>query len=82
MHSKFNIPSPNNFLSLLPIVGFTSPCFLLVNSYIDPYECGYNSSKSTKISHYTHREGTRQSPMHVHDVAGKSAIFYPHHEGV
>jgi hypothetical protein len=23
----------------------------------------------------------RQSPMHVHDVAGKSAIYYPYHEG-
>jgi hypothetical protein len=23
----------------------------------------------------------RQSPMHIHDVAGKSAIYYPHHEG-
>ncbi len=23
----------------------------------------------------------RQSPMHIHDVAGKSAIYHPHHEG-
>ncbi len=23
----------------------------------------------------------RQSPMRVHDVAGKSAVYYPHHEG-
>ncbi len=23
----------------------------------------------------------RQSPIHVHDVAGKFAIYYPHHEG-
>jgi hypothetical protein len=23
----------------------------------------------------------RQSPMLIHDVAGKSAIHYPHHEG-
>jgi hypothetical protein len=23
----------------------------------------------------------RQSPMHIRDVAGKSAIYYPHHEG-
>jgi hypothetical protein len=23
----------------------------------------------------------RQSPMCVHDGAGKSAIYYPHHEG-
>jgi hypothetical protein len=22
-----------------------------------------------------------QSPIHVHDVAGKFAIYYPHHEG-
>jgi hypothetical protein len=22
----------------------------------------------------------RQSPMHIHDVAGKFAIYYPHHE--
>jgi hypothetical protein len=22
-----------------------------------------------------------QSPMCVHDVAGKSAVYYPHHEG-
>jgi hypothetical protein len=23
----------------------------------------------------------RQSPMRVHKVAGKSAFYYPHHEG-
>jgi hypothetical protein len=23
----------------------------------------------------------RQYPRHIHDVAGKSAIYYPHHEG-
>jgi hypothetical protein len=23
----------------------------------------------------------RQSPIHVYDVAGKFAIYYPHHEG-
>jgi hypothetical protein len=23
----------------------------------------------------------RQSPMHIHDVVGKSAVYYPHHEG-
>jgi hypothetical protein len=23
----------------------------------------------------------RQSPMRIHEVAGKSAIYYPHHEG-
>jgi hypothetical protein len=23
----------------------------------------------------------RQSPILIHDVAGKSAIYYPHHEG-
>jgi hypothetical protein len=23
----------------------------------------------------------RQSPMHIHDLAGKSAIYYQHHEG-
>jgi hypothetical protein len=23
----------------------------------------------------------RQSPMHIHDVVGKSAVCYPHHEG-
>jgi hypothetical protein len=23
----------------------------------------------------------RQSPMHIHDMMGKSAVYYPHHEG-
>jgi hypothetical protein len=23
----------------------------------------------------------RQAPMHIHDVVGKSAVCYPHHEG-
>ncbi len=23
----------------------------------------------------------RQSPMRIHDVVGKSVIYYPHHEG-
>jgi hypothetical protein len=40
-------------------------------------------AENTLTSHFTIHimEVLRQSPMHIHDVAGKSAVYYPHHEG-
>jgi hypothetical protein len=40
-----------------------------------------DSSKSANIPHTVHiMEATQQSPMHVHDVAGESAIYYSRHK--
>jgi hypothetical protein len=40
-----------------------------------------DSKKFAKISHYyPHHEGAKQSPVHIHDVLGKSVVNYPHHE--
>jgi hypothetical protein len=40
-------------------------------------------AKNTPTSRFTIRimQVLRQSPMRIHDVVGKSAIYYPHHEG-
>jgi hypothetical protein len=40
-------------------------------------------AENTPTSHFTIHimKVLRQSPMRIHDVAGKSAIYYPHHEG-
>jgi hypothetical protein len=41
-----------------------------------------NNSKSAIILHTIHiMTVARQSPLLVHNVAGKAAIFYLHHEG-
>ncbi len=39
-------------------------------------------AENTPTSHITIHimKVLRQSPMHIHDVMGKSAIYYPHHE--
>jgi hypothetical protein len=39
-------------------------------------------SKSDNISHINNiKRVAKQAPMCVHDVAGKSAVYYLHHEG-
>jgi hypothetical protein len=41
-----------------------------------------DSRKSANISHISHiMKVPGGPPMHVHDVAGESAIYNPHHEG-
>jgi hypothetical protein len=41
-------------------------------------------AKNTPTSHITIHimKGVRQSIMRIHDVAGKSAVYCPHHEGI
>jgi hypothetical protein len=40
-----------------------------------------DSRQYANISHYyPHHEGAMQSPMRIHDVAGKSVVNYQHHE--
>jgi hypothetical protein len=40
-------------------------------------------AKNTPTFRFTIRimKVLRQSPMRIHDVVGKSVIYYPHHEG-
>jgi hypothetical protein len=70
-----------NILSLFSIGWFL---FFLIPIGRDLYfSLRIRIAENTPTSHFTiHiRKVPRQSPMRIHDVAGKSAIYYPHHEG-
>ncbi len=70
----------NNFLSVSP-VGVCFPCFLSVSIYI--VTMNTDRSKYANISIAINiMKMPRRSPVHIHDVAGKSAVYYPHHECV
>ncbi len=82
--SKYNIPhSKQFFYSCLLLVDFYCPCFLLIGIYI--FSLRICIAENTPTSCFTIHimKVLRQSPMHmrIHDVAGKSAIYYLHHEG-
>jgi hypothetical protein len=71
----------NNFLSLSSIGWFL---LSLIHIGRDLYfslriRIAENTPTSRFFIHIT--KVPRQSPMRIHDVAGKSAIYYPHHEG-
>jgi hypothetical protein len=71
---KFSIPHSKQFLSLSSI-GFrlVTYTFFIMNT---------DSRKLADISHTVHiMNALRRSPISVHDVAGKSAIYQLHHEG-
>jgi hypothetical protein len=77
LNLTFNIL--NNFSTLFP-----SGLFLVLVSYWSIFTffiTNRDSRKSTNISHTIHiMQVPRWSPLHVHDMAGISAIYYPHHE--
>jgi hypothetical protein len=71
----------NNFLSLSSI-----GCFLLSLFPIGRdlhFSLRIRIAKNTPTSRFTIHiiKVLKQSPIRSHDVAGKSAIYYPHHEG-
>ncbi len=67
------------------------PCLLLVGFLCSLFPIGQHLHFSLRIriaentltsSFNIHiMKVLRQSPIHVHDVASKFAIYYPHHEG-
>jgi hypothetical protein len=70
----------NNFLSLSPIGWFLFSLFPIGRHL--HFSLGIRIAENTPTSSFTIHimKVLRQSPIHVHDVAGKFAIYYPHHE--
>jgi hypothetical protein len=71
----------NNFLSLSPIGWFLFSLFPIGRHL--HFSLRIQIAENTPTSFFTIHimKVLRQSPTYVHDVAGKFAIYYPHHEG-
>jgi hypothetical protein len=66
----------HNFLSLSPI------CWILLSLFPIGRDLHFLIQIQIASNFIIHiMKGLKQSPSHVHDVAGKSAIYYLHHEG-
>jgi hypothetical protein len=80
-HSKYNIPHSKNFLSLSPIGWFLLSLFPIGQHLHFSFQIriAENMLTSRFIIHIM--KVLRQSPMRIHDVVGKSAVCYLHHEG-
>ncbi len=79
--SKYNIPHSKQFLILV--------FYWLVFLSLIPigrdlhFSLRIRIAENTPTSRFTIHimKVPRQSPMRIHEVAGKSDIYYPHHEG-
>jgi hypothetical protein len=71
----------NNFLSLYSIGWFLLSLIPIGRDL--HFSLQIRIAENTPTSRFTIHimKVLRQSPMRIHDVAGKSAIYYPHHEG-
>jgi hypothetical protein len=74
-HSKFNIPHSKQFLSLSPIGWFLLSLFPIGQQL--HFILQIRIAKNMSISHIAIHimKVSRQSPMHIHDVVGKSAVY-------
>jgi hypothetical protein len=70
----------NNFLSLSSIDWFLLSLFPIGRDYHFSFQIWI--AGNTPTSRFTIRimKVLKPSPMHIHDVAGKYAIYYLHHE--
>jgi hypothetical protein len=68
-------------LSLSPIGWFLLSLFL-IGQHLH-FSLRIWIAENSPTSRFTIRiiKVLRQSPMRIHDVVGKSVIYYPHHEG-
>jgi hypothetical protein len=73
--------SLNNFLSLSPIGWFLFSLFPIGRHLHFSLRIHIAENMPTSFFTIHIMKVLRQSPIHVHDVAGKFAIYYPHHEG-
>ncbi len=71
----------NNFLSLSSIGWFLLSLFPIGRDV--QFSLRIRKVENTPTSRFTIHimKVLRQSPIRIHDVPGKSAIYYPHHEG-
>jgi hypothetical protein len=71
----------NNFLFLSPIGWFLFSLFPIGRHL--HFSLRIQIAENTPTSRFTIHimKVLRQSPIRVHDVVGKVAIYYPHHEG-
>jgi hypothetical protein len=69
-----------SLLSLSPIGWFLLSLFLIGRHL--HFSFRIRIAENMQTSSFTIRimKVLRQSPLHIHDVVGKSAIYYPHHE--
>jgi hypothetical protein len=71
----------NNFLSLSSIGWFLLSLFPIGRDL--QFSLRRRIAENTPTSRFTIHimKVLRHSPMRIHDMVGKSAIYYPHHEG-
>jgi hypothetical protein len=69
-----------SFLSLSPIGWFLLSLFPIGRHL--HFSFRILIAENTQTSRFTIHiiKVLRQSPLHIHDVVGKSAVYYPHHE--
>jgi hypothetical protein len=81
-HLKYNIPNSKQFLSLSPIGWFLLSLFP-IGQHLH-FSLQIRIAKTTPTSRLTIHimKVLRQSPMPVHEVAGKSAVYYLYHEEI
>jgi hypothetical protein len=81
VHLKYNIPHSKIFLSLSSIGWILLSLFPIGRDL--HFSFRIQIAENTPTSCFTIRimKALRQSPMRIHDVVGKSVIYYPHHEG-
>jgi hypothetical protein len=70
----------NNFLSLSFIGWFLLSPFPIGRDLNFSFRIWIAENTSTSCCTIHIMKVLRQSPMRIHDVAGKFAIYYPHHE--
>ncbi len=80
-HSKLTFHILNNLFSLSPIGWFLFSWFPI--GWHLNFSFRIRTAENMPTSHITIHimKVPKQSTMSVHDVAGKSVVNYPHHEG-
>jgi hypothetical protein len=81
VQNMYNIPHSKQFLSLSSIGWFLLSLFPIGQDLHFPLRIRIAENTPTSCFTIHIMKVLRQSPLHIHDVAGKSAIYYPHHEG-
>jgi hypothetical protein len=80
VHSKYNIPQSKQFFSLSSIGWFLLSLFPIGPDLHFSFQIWI--AENTPTSRFTIHimKVLKWSPVRIYDVAGKSAIYYSHHE--